>query len=336
MSGRKYDYLTFTAVFAVFIMFCAVMPRMYPDLPRSWVTEHTITIPTGATAKSAAEIIQKAGITGDASMLAREMLRLGIDRKLKPGVYTLRKGTAANVAKQLSKANPLVNKITLIPGYTWERTLALFGQGKDGSSAFETAIADDNNFYPPVRALLPEKPRFRFTYLLPETFYINPGPDAAAEFIKRSSEEWYKKVGVKVPAGMSKSWLFKRGILASVIEGEARYPDEYPVLAGIFIKRLEKNMKMQSCATVIYAWETKNIKKQKLSYKDLQIASPYNTYLHTGLPPAALCVPGEAAWLSALYPKESDYLFFFAGKDFRHIFSKTYEEHLKKQKKAGL
>ena len=139
-----------------------------------------------------------------------------------------------------------------------------------------------------------------------------------------------------MPKGKSKSWLFKRGILASVIEGEAKYPEEYPILAGIFIKRLAKNMKLQSCATVVYSWERADVKKKRLSYRDLQIKSPYNTYLHGGLPPAAICAPGEKAWLSAFFPKESDFLFFFAGADGRHIFSKTYKEHLKKQREAGL
>lgn len=331
MLGTKKDLFIFITAISAFCYLCLYVPYKYPKLPDEWTTQHEVLIPSGATAAAAARQIVEAGVTDDARRLSREMASAGIDRRLMPGLYTLRKSSPAGVVRQLLRAKPVVNKVTLIPGSTFERAAKLFGADEAGISLFEKALADNTNFYPPVLELIPEKTVLRAAYLLPETYFISPGKEAASEFVKKASEQWYKKVGTKLPKEASRSWLFERGILASMVEGEARIAAERPVLAGIFLKRLEKNMRMQSCATVVYSWEMQNVKKRRLTYKDLEIKSPYNTYIHSGFPPAPICVPGEDAWLGALYPTSGDYLFFFAAADGHHLFSKTYEEHIAKQ-----
>ena len=174
-----------------------------------------------------------------------------------------------------------------------------------------------------------------FDYILPPAIEAL-GPQAAAEFVKSASSLWYDRIGSKIAADAAPESVMKSGILASLVEGEAKAADERPILAGIFLKRLEKNMRLQSCATVIYAWDELNIRKSRLSYRDLEINSPYNTYLVGGLPPGPICAPSESSWKSALEPEESDYLFFFADREGRHVFSKSYEEHLAKQRRLGL
>ena len=193
-----------------------------------------------------------------------------------------------------------------------------------------------DNFPAEVRAWLPSRKEERIVFLLPETYFIAPGPQAAAEFVKSASSLWYDRIGSKIAADAAPESVMKSGILASLVEGEAKAADERPILAGIFLKRLEKNMRLQSCATVIYAWDELNIRKSRLSYRDLEINSPYNTYLVGGLPPGPICAPSESSWKSALEPEESDYLFFFADREGRHVFSKSYEEHLAKQRRLGL
>ena len=88
-------------------------------------------------------------------------------------------------------------------------------------------------------------------------------------------------------------------------------------------------MKLQSCATIQYILGTP---KEKLDENDLKIESPYNTYLYKGLPPGPICNPGLDSIMAALEPAEEDYLYFVLGENGRHIFSKTYEEHLKNKK----
>lgn len=122
-------------------------------------------------------------------------------------------------------------------------------------------------------------------------------------------------------------------ILASVIEREANNPDDFKMVSSVFHNRLKQDMKLESCATVQYILEER---KRVLSLEDVKIKSPYNTYINKGLPPAAIASPGIIAIEAALYPADSDYLFFFTDKNGITHFSKTNEEHNEKINKYGL
>jgi UPF0755 protein len=101
-------------------------------------------------------------------------------------------------------------------------------------------------------------------------------------------------------------------------------PEEFPRIAGVFMNRLRRGIPLQSCATVEYLLpERKGI----LTVADTRIESPYNTYLHAGLPPGPICNPGRRALAAALNPERHDYLFFVARGDGTHAFSRTLAEH---------
>ncbi|MFH1415938.1 MAG: endolytic transglycosylase MltG [Elusimicrobiota bacterium] len=117
--------------------------------------------------------------------------------------------------------------------------------------------------------------------------------------------------------------------LASLVEKEALVQKERPVISDIFHRRLKKRIYLESCASIQFALGEH---KKKLWYKDLEIDSLYNTYRRFGLPPTAICNPGRASLEAALYPDITDYLYFFARGDGSHIFSRTYDEHLRLQK----
>ncbi len=114
-------------------------------------------------------------------------------------------------------------------------------------------------------------------------------------------------------------------ILASLIEKETAVPQERPLIAGVFIRRLKKNMLLQTDPTIIYALGDTfdgNIRKS-----DLKVASPYNTYINKGLPPTPIAMPGRAALQAAVKPASGDALFFVAKGDGSHYFSANYQEH---------
>lgn len=125
--------------------------------------------------------------------------------------------------------------------------------------------------------------------------------------------------------------FYEKVILASVVEKEYRVEDEAPVIASVFINRLKKNMRLESCATVLYII-TEVLGKphpNQLFYSDLEIDSPFNTYRHAGLPPAPVSNPGLVALKAAFYPADTDYLFFVVKGDGsgRHIFTKDFYTH---------
>jgi UPF0755 protein len=112
--------------------------------------------------------------------------------------------------------------------------------------------------------------------------------------------------------------------LASIIEKEAAKESERPLISSVFHNRLRIRMRLGADPTIKYVLERPG---KIVSYDDLKINSPYNTYRHYGLPPGPICNPGLSSVKAAMFPAKSDYLYFVARADGSHIFSKTLSEH---------
>lgn len=121
--------------------------------------------------------------------------------------------------------------------------------------------------------------------------------------------------------------------LASVVEREARKTEDFPLVASVFHNRLNTGKRLESCATVQYILKER---KSVLSLADTKIDSPYNTYQNDGLPPAPISSPGILAIESVLYPKNTEYLYFFTDKNGDNHYSKTFEEHNQQIQQYGL
>jgi len=123
---------------------------------------------------------------------------------------------------------------------------------------------------------------------------------------------------------LKKDELKKIVIIASIVEKEAELNSERPIIAGIFYNRLKRGMPLQSCSTIKYVIGN----KKNLTMSDIKIKTPYNTYIHRGLPPGPICNPGKESLKAAVYPAKTPYLFFVSKGDGSHYFSTTYSEHL--------
>lgn len=174
---------------------------------------------------------------------------------------------------------------------------------------------------------------FPDTYLLP---LEAKGPELAAVFKDR-----FKLVTARLPqpyplVGERRISLAEVVNLASIVEREAANAQEMPLVAGVLINRLRKPMRLQVDATIQYARVLANLAgtgtghKSVLSFKDLEIQSPYNTYRNDGLPPGPICNPGLQALQAAVKPRESQYFFYvYSPKLKRHRFAITFDEHKK-------
>ena len=163
-------------------------------------------------------------------------------------------------------------------------------------------------------------------YLLPQTYEFTFGV-SAAEIVRRMASELDAEF-VRPNAGeiaASKLTLHEIITLASLVEREARVDEDRPKIAGVLMNRLARGMKLQCDATVQYALGEH---KSRLTFEDLKVDSPYNTYLHEGLPPGPIACPGIASLNAALHPAAIDALFYVARPDGTHVFTRTYEEHL--------
>ena len=120
--------------------------------------------------------------------------------------------------------------------------------------------------------------------------------------------------------------------LASIVEGEAMIDEERPLIASVYLNRLKIGMKLQADPTIQFLLPDG---PRRLTYKDLQIDSPYNTYLYRGLPPGPINNPSKASILATLFAAKTNYLYFVARGDGSHVFTKTAHEHLKAKRKLN-
>jgi len=194
----------------------------------------------------------------------------------------------------------------------------------------ETAAEFNDTEKFPFLEAIPDKTKYRLEgYLFPDTYEISDEA-TASELISIMLDG-----SAKVLEGDFQDKLDEKGLslhealtLASIVEREARVDKERPLIAAVFHNRLDNEAMqlLQSCATVQYALgEVKPV----LTYDDLEVDSPYNTYLNPGLPPGPIGSPGFRSIEATLYPAEVDYLYFVFKEDGTgtHYFSETLQEH---------
>jgi len=165
-------------------------------------------------------------------------------------------------------------------------------------------------------------------FLFPDSyeFFTNSSPEVIFDRMCRRFWQIYLDLKRRYKTNLSDSTII---ILASIVEREAKVDYERPIIASVFLNRLKKGMRLESCATIEYLLKER---KKILSREDLKINSPYNTYRYKGLPPTPICNPSKKSLEAVLNPKKTDYYYFFTKNGITHIFSKTYSEHLNKIK----
>ena len=250
------------------------------------------------------------------------------DRKLKAGYYALPRGASAlAVLRTVAAGSEATARFTMPEGSTLFDLAALASR--------ELGIPPDSI----VAATHDEALRREFDvpapslegFLAPETYFVSrliTGRELVREMAGLFQREWRPGWdSLAALAGLSRLDLVT---LASIIEGEAKVPEDRTLIAAVYRNRLRLGMPLQADPTVQYAIElATGERKPRLYEKDYTLSSPYNTYLRTGLPPGPVGAPSHASLEAALHPAPVAYLYFVARPDGRHIFSRTYGEHLR-------
>ncbi len=171
-------------------------------------------------------------------------------------------------------------------------------------------------------------------FLFPATYELSRHPAAAdvTRMMVRKFRDSIKQIYPEDPAPgvpARSTSLLSTVTMASLVERETPRPDERPMVASVYDNRLKKRMLLQCDPTVIYALEQTDSYKGTLTLKDLHVDSPYNTYMHAGLPPGPIGNPGEASLRAALDPAQTDFLYFVANTEGGHFFASTLAEHNK-------
>lgn len=293
-------------------------------------TPITVEIPSGSTTNDIAQILHENNLISNIRVFKYHAERTGSDAKLKAGTYVLsRNMNVDELLNTLIKGGKSGNtyNITVIEGLTKEEMAQAL--------ADQTGLSYDK-FIELMEAPEIFKDDFEFFkdssltnlqgYLMPDTYnvYADSREEDIIRVLLRGFDKFYRE---EIKPRMGKTSLtFDQVInLASIVEKEALLDDERDEVAKVFLNRLEINMKLQSCATVNYAH---GVWKERLTYEDIEIDSPYNTYIVEGLPPTPINSPGKVSILAVLEPADVDYLYFVAKGDGSHYFSNTYDEHI--------
>ncbi|HYH04517.1 MAG TPA: endolytic transglycosylase MltG [Bacillota bacterium] len=294
-------------------------------------TNHVFEVPYGASLRQVGQALEKQGIIRS-KFVFEIYVRLNPGKRMtKAGQYRVSPGMSVpTVVGELVRGKPQSIRITIPEGLTLKETAALLaGKGLVNADEF-IKLATDSNFVNQVFTSL-QVENGAEGYLFPDTyeFALNVTATEIVTQMLKQFEKVYQKHFGAIPEANQREIV----TLASIIEKEAKHADERPVIAGVFYNRLRRDFPLQSCATVQYALGEH---KKRLLYKDLQVKSPYNTYMNSGLPPGPIASPGLDSLKAAAFPLDVSYLFFVAKPNGSHVFSNTYAEHMRAQKEIGM
>ncbi len=292
-----------------------------------------IGVPKGSTLASIGDSLVARGILANARWFRFRGRTQGVDRRLKPGVYEFVPGSStASILDRLARADAVKFKITLPEGAT------LFDLARRAESVL--AIPADS-FLRVARdsALRREYGIPGATvegWLRPVTFTftgLGGAREVLESFLEARRTHWPANWKTRADAAdLDQAEVIS---LASIIEAEAMRAAELPRIAAVYRNRLRLGMPLQADPTIQYAYLVDSgARKPRLYNKDYAYPSPYNSYLHTGLPPTPIGNPSDAAIEAVLSPAAGRELYFVAVGDGTHLFAVSYAEHLRNIKRV--
>lgn len=286
-------------------------------------------VPQGQSADALGIRLQEAGLIR--SRIFWNLLFRLDKRSAKAGTYRFEvPASQLRIHTLLVTGRQLLQRVTIPEGSTLKKIGAILEEA--GVCTASDFLAASEN--PTILQIYDIPAKTMEGYLYPDT-YLFPRPYAAEKIVKTMADTLFKRLKTIAPeaATMTNSELFRRIVIASIVEREYRADDEAPLIAGVFFNRLKIGMGLQSCATVEYViTEIEGKPHPEVLYnKDIAIKDPYNTYVYAGLPPGPISCPGAVALNAAFHPTASDYLYFrlMDPQEGRHKFSKTLEDHIK-------
>ena len=287
-----------------------------------------VTIQSGSSVNLIAKMLYKKGIIRHPLLLTSIFIFRKTEGRSKAGDYVFDRALSpVEVYEKLLKGEMFYNVVTVPEGSNLFDVASIAeakGVGKAGE--FENTL-QSKELISAVRSIAPGVASAE-GFLFPDTYFLGK-TDGSQKLILVMLSEFRRHYGVPEQErakalGMTTVQVIT---LASLIEKETAQPSERPLISGVFRNRLKRSMLLQCDPTVIYAMLLAGDYNGRILRQDLQRDSPYNTYMRAGLPPGPICNPGKASIQAALYPQETDKLYFVSKNDGTHYFAATLEEH---------
>ena len=303
-----------------------VMTRQTMDTPNVLSERKIIELKSGATIRSLVKQLEQHDLLKCPKFLILWTRLNGDAKRLQVGEYAINPGTTLSaLLEDITSGRVRQYPLQLLEGWTFKQ----FMQAIQDHEAISHELGDLNQEQ--IINLLSIKHNHLEGMFFPETYYIHKNI-SDIDVLKRAHELMKKNIhGLwdERDEGLPFNSPYEALILASIVEKESAVEEERALIAGVFINRLRKNIRLQTDPTVIYGMGDNY--KGDIRFRDLRKDTPYNTYTRKGLPPTPIAMPGLGAIEAVMHPAKTDYLYFVAFNDNsgRHKFSSTLDEHNK-------
>lgn len=291
-------------------------------LTPSPAAEDTIVfIPKGTSVRGIKTLLAREGLIKDDIRFLALARITGTAKRLRAGEYLIPAyQKPLQILRILEKGKVVQHQVTIPEGLTVRQVAALFGEENWVDPQRFVELTKDQEF---IHSLGLELESIE-GYLFPDTYMLTRGEVSEESVITMMVGRFFE-IWQDSTADLATNQIRHQVVtLASIVEKETGSPEERPLIARVFLNRLEKNMRLQSDPTVIYGMDdfTGN-----LTRKDLVRKTPYNTYIIKGLPPGPICNPGRESILAVLHPADAPFLYFVSKNDGTHHFSTNLREH---------
>ena len=279
-------------------------------------------IRSGSNIKSISQELARQKIIDDPWLFILLAKLRGMETRVRAGEYQLEPGlTADELLEKFTQGNAIQYKLTIIEGWSFRQMLAAIAEDPVIESTLQGKTDAE------IMALLGHPGQHPEGLFFPDTYRFPKGT-SDLDFLRRSYQVMQKHLerewSQRVP-GLPLKSSYEALILASIIEKETGAGFERPLIAGVFVERLKRKMRLQTDPTIIYGLGPDF--DGNIRYRDLRKDTPYNTYLRAGLTPTPIALPGLDSIHAALNPAATDALYFVSKGDGTHQFSATLEEH---------
>lgn len=286
-----------------------------------------VEVPNNSSSRDVSAILEQQGLIKSAKAFTVYSRYKGLDSKIKTGEFQLNPGLSTpEILQIIIKDSQIFHAFTVPEGYTVEQIAVLLQEKGYANKEEFLHLCQQGDFdYPFLRGQVNTKYVLE-GYLFPDTYKItrhNDEQDIIKMMLDRFVEE-SNRIQLEQKAEKLGLTVHQAVTIAGMIEREAMFDKERPLISGVIQNRLKMGMPLQIDATVLYALGKH---KKVVLYKDLEVDSLYNTYRVKTLPPGPIASPGSTSLEAAVAPHKTDYLYYLAKPDGTHVFSKTLDEH---------
>ena len=319
--SRNFAEITAIVTLSSLLIFYGVLLLWPQGNPYDFVK---VTIPKGASLNEVGITLKNNNIIHNKQSFQLAVKILGYEKDIPAGRFRIEKAsTNYAIIDQLVNGKQLTKKVTIREGWT----ISMIAKELDEKLGIKTHFFEDATHNKNLLDKWGIQAKSFEGYLFPNTYQFNEN-ELPSDIINVMVQEYKRNLSDEMLLQMNQIKMSEQEVLtlASIIEGEAIYDKERAIISGVYHNRLKKGMRLQADPTIQYILEDG---PRRLLNRDLKIVSPYNTYLNKGLPPGPINNPGIESIKAALFPTESDYLYFVARGDGYHTFSKTEKQHNK-------